>query len=77
MQRRTQLKRIVTGELGASLRVPAASLIEQVACQSIIVATFSLGEEAIMQRIQVSKSQYEVSEVRLPSDKLRTRGEIH
>jgi hypothetical protein len=53
------------GELGASLRVPAASLIEQVACQSIIVATFSLGEEAIMQRIQVRKSQYEVSEVRL------------
>jgi len=59
------LKRIVMEELGASLRVPAASLIEQVACQSIIVATFSLGEEAIMQRIQVSKSQYEVSEVRL------------
>jgi hypothetical protein len=39
------------GQLAAGLRVAAANLIEQVACQSAVLATFSLGEEAILQRI--------------------------
>ena len=75
MQRRTQLKRIVMGELSASLRVPAASLIEQVACQSIIVAGYGLTLMNVSFYWQlVIKGSVIILAVTV--DKLRTRGEI-
>ena len=80
MQKRTQLKRILMGELGASLRVPAASLIEQVACQSIIVAGYGLTLMNVSFYWQLVIKGSVIGSVIILAvtvDKLRTRGEIH